>query len=235
MLTRTLAAICFATVSFTTLPFATQAASLPVPSVDYSADRVMESEAGTFTGKVFFSGGKERTEMSVGEMQTITIMRPDKQLAYRLMPAQRMYMQTDMATARQQTGSAGAENVDITLVGKESVEGVQATKYKLLMKGAAAGGFMWFTAEGIAVKMDLLSSEGGKKTRTTITLKNLVVGPLDPQTFEVPSDFNAMPNVGVRAAAPAKEKAPGQVERVVTEASLSNLRTLINRLPSLIK
>lgn len=230
MLTRTLTALCLATAAF-----ATQAAALPAPTVDYAADRVMESEAGTFTGKVYFSAGKERTEMTAGTMQTITILRPDKQLAYRLMPAQHLYMQTELSAARQQTGTPSAENVDITLVGNDSVEGVPATKYKLLMKGGAGGGFMWFTAEGIAVKMDLLSNEGRKKTRTIITLKNLVVAPQDPQVFEVPVDFTAMPTAAGRAVAQPAERAPNQVERVATDASLSTLRSLITRIPSLIK
>src|SRR5262245_26843477 len=42
-----------------------EAASLPAPTVDYSADRVIESEAGTFTGKVYATKDKERTEISM--------------------------------------------------------------------------------------------------------------------------------------------------------------------------
>ena len=45
------------------------AQSLPVPTVEYSADRVMETEKGTISGKVFHAAGKERTEMNMGGMQ----------------------------------------------------------------------------------------------------------------------------------------------------------------------
>ena len=107
--------------------------------------------------------------------------------------------------------------------------------YAYQNEGGAGGGFMWFTSEGIAVKMDLLSTEGRKKTRTIVTLKNLVVGPQDPQVFEVPADFNAMPSAGIRTATPSSEHTPNQVERVVTDASLGSLRSLISRIPSLIK
>ena len=36
------------------------AAMLPAPSVEYSADRIIETEAGTFTGKVYSAKDKER-------------------------------------------------------------------------------------------------------------------------------------------------------------------------------
>lgn len=43
-----------------------QAATLPAPSVEYSADRIMESEAGTFTGKVYSAKDKDRSETNMG-------------------------------------------------------------------------------------------------------------------------------------------------------------------------
>ena len=50
--------------------------------------------------------------------------------------------------------------------------------------------------EGIAIRMDMLSKSDGKKTRITMTLKNLQVGAQDPQLFELPAGYNKMPAMG---------------------------------------
>jgi hypothetical protein len=172
------------------------AATLPVPTVEYSADRTVETEGGTLTGKVYFAKGKERQESSMKGFQTVMILRQDKQLGYMLMPAQHLYQQLDIATARKQSGSQDALQVDITEVGKETLDGHATTKYKLLMKDGSAGGFIWITGEGIPVKMDMLSKSGGNKSRVTLTLSNLQIGAQDPQLFEVPGDYKALPNMG---------------------------------------
>ncbi|HKS55125.1 MAG TPA: DUF4412 domain-containing protein, partial [Steroidobacteraceae bacterium] len=111
-----------------------QADTLPVPTVDYSADRVVVSEAGTFDGKVYFTKDKERMETNAQGMQSVMILRRDQQLGWMLMPAQRMYQKLDLARAQEQSGSQSADSVTIEQVGAEAVEGHDATKYKMLMK-----------------------------------------------------------------------------------------------------
>jgi hypothetical protein len=173
-----------------------QGAGLPTPSVEYSADRVMETEAGTFEGKVYAAKDKERSETSMQGMTSVMILRRDKQLGYMLMPAQKMYQQMDFAKAQQQSGAQPADQVEITEVGSDTIEGQATTKYKLIMKDGSAGGFMWFTKDGIMMKMDTVVKNGRSKSRMTITLKNLKVGSQDASLFEVPSSYNAMPSMG---------------------------------------
>jgi len=170
--------------------------ALPVPTVDYSADRIVVSEAGTFDGKVYFTKDKERVETNMQGMQSVMILRRDQQLGWMLMPAQRMYQKLDLARAQQQSGSQSADSVTIEQVGAESVEGHDATKYKMLMKDGSGGGFIWITAEGIPVKMDFLAKDGRDKTRMTVTLTNLAIGAQDPALFEPPADYKAMPSFG---------------------------------------
>jgi hypothetical protein len=180
------------------IAFATsaQGAGLPVPSVEYSADRIMESEAGTFEGKVYAAKDKERSETSMQGMTSVMILRRDKQLGYMLMPAQKMYQQMDFAKAQQQSGGQAADQVDITEVGSETIEGQPTTKYKLIMKDGSAGGFMWFTKDGIMMKMDTVVKNGRDKSRMTITLRNLKIAAQDASLFEVPAGYNALPSFG---------------------------------------
>ncbi len=164
---------------------------LPVPTVGYSADRVMAREAGTFTGRVHAMPDRDRSEMTMGGTSTVVILRRDTRTGWMLMPSQRMYQEMAFDEARKQSGSAPAD-VTIEAVGPETVEGIETTKYRLVMKDRSAGGFMWFTDTGIPVRMDMLARNGGKTERMTITLKNLQVGPQDASLFEVPQGYSKM-------------------------------------------
>lgn len=176
--------------------FAAHATTLPIPSVEYSADRVIESAAGTMTGKVYSAQGKDRSETEMGGMRSVMILRRDQQIGWMLMPAQKMYQQMDFAKAQQQSGATPDDQVEITQLGSETLEGFDCTKYKMLMKDGSAGGFIWITQHGIPVKMDMLSKSGREKTRITMTLKNLQIGSQDPQLFELPAGYTAMPSMG---------------------------------------
>jgi len=129
-------------------------------------------------------------------MTSVMILRRDKQLGYMLMPAQKMYQQMDFAKAQQQSGAQPADQVEITEVGSDTIEGQPTTKYKLIMKDGSAGGFMWFTKDGILMKMDTVVKNGRNKSRMTVTLKNLKIGSQDASLFEVPTGYNAMPAFG---------------------------------------
>ena len=180
------------------LLFASAATAAPPPalSTEYSANRRIESDQGVIEGSIAAAPGRERSEMRVSGMSTVMILRSDRGLGWMLMPAQKMYMTMDFAKAAQQSGAAQNDQIDITEVGTETVEGQTATKYKMLMKDGSGGGFIWVTAQGIPVKMDFLSKSGGEKSRMTVTLKNLQIGSQDAQNFELPSGYTAMPNMG---------------------------------------
>jgi Domain of unknown function (DUF4412) len=190
------AAAMVATFATAALPSAAYAATLPVPTVEYSADRTIETEKGNFTGKVYVTRDKQRNEMDMGGMQSVMIIRKDKELGYMLMPAQHLFQQLDLQSAQKQAGGQPQDLVDITEVGSETIEGQSATKYKMIMKDGSAGGFMWITKDGIPVKLDAITKEGNQKSRFTMTLTNIKVGTVDPAVFEVPAGYSAMPSFG---------------------------------------
>lgn len=171
------------------------AAGLPVPKVEYAADREVRSAQGNFSAKVYQAGNKERTEMSMGGMQTVTIMRRDRNVMWTLMPAQRMYREASLKSLPAE--GTVPEDVEISAVGEERVEGVNATKYKMLLKDRSGGGFVWLTPDNIPVKMDMLTrGRDGSKNRMTMVLKNIRTGRQDPALFEVPAGYSKMPAVG---------------------------------------
>lgn len=175
---------------------ASAAPTAPTLSVGYSADRRIEADGIEMQGRIHAAPGMERTETRVGDMSTVLILRLDRKQGWTLMPMQKMYQEVDLGKASKEAGSVTPEQTELEVVGEETVSGLQATKYKFVMKDKSAGGFLWYTATGIPVKMDVLSKSGKKSTRMTMTLENIQVEPQDPALFEVPAGFNRLGGAG---------------------------------------
>lgn len=174
---------------------ASNANTIPAPDTEYSGVRQVVMSEGSFTQTVHHSHGKERSEMQMEGMSMISIIRPDKKLAWQLMPMQKMYMEMDFASANKMSGKA-PDDVTIEKIGSDMLDGMSTTKYKILMKDKSAGGFIWLSPENIPVKMDFLSKEGKDKNRITMTLKNLKVEPQEAALFELPAGYQPMPSMG---------------------------------------
>ena len=207
-------------VSMVLMPFAVSAASLPEPKVDYSADSTMETEGGmTMKSRTYYSPGKQRMEMG-GAGGNVTIIRRDKKVMWQLMG--NMYM--EMSMDQLESPDLNSMDVEQTVVGDETVNGVKTTKYKMIATkkdGSKFGGFFWTTKDGIPMKMDLLSKEGDKKMRIVSELTNLKVEKQNPALFEIPAgytknDMGAMmgqggvPNIREMMKGAGSEKNRGQ-------------------------
>jgi hypothetical protein len=183
------------------------AAPPPEPKADYSADSTMETEGGMkMSGRVYHTPGKERMEMG-GADGSVTIIRRDKKVVWQLMGNMYMELPMDQSNASDMGGFEIVEQVD---VGQETVNGIKATKSKVIAvkpDGSKFGGFFWTTKEGITVKMDLLSKEGERKFRMASELTNLKIEKQDPALFEIPAGYTkndmgalmgkgGMPNIG---------------------------------------
>ena len=171
------------------VPVLSWAAPPPEPKVDYSADNTMETEQGTtIKFHVYHSPGKYRQEMG-GREGMVSIIRRDKKVLWQLMPGN-MYM--EMSLDRPDAHDPQNMDVQQTVVGEETVNGIKTTKYKTIatMKdGKKFGGFFWVTKDHITVKMDLLYKEGDKKSRMMSELTNLKIEKQDPKLFEIPPGY----------------------------------------------
>lgn len=173
---------------------AASASELPIPKVAYTAEQEMSSAQGTFTSKIYHAGMKERAERQMEGMHMITILRKDRNVLWMLIPDERMYTETSLKQVPK--GASMPTDVDITRVGKETIEGVSTTKYKMLLKDRTGGGFVWLDSHNIPVKMDVLAKDRGRNVRTTISLHNIKVGDQDPSLFEIPRGYSKMPAMG---------------------------------------
>ncbi len=163
------------------------AAKLEEPKVDYAADTIMEMEGGmTMKSRTYYSPGKQRLEMG-GQDGMVTIMRKDKGVMWQLMG--NMYMEMPITNE-----DHSIENLDMeqTVVGEETINGIKTTKYKTIATrkdGKKFGGFFWMTKEGIPVKMDLLFKDGDRKDRMYMEAQNLQIAKQDPKLFEIPPGY----------------------------------------------
>ncbi len=178
-----------------------RAVTPPALTVEYAADRKIETPAGDMQGRVHGTPGMQRNETRVGDMTSVMILRMDRKLGWMLMPAQKMYQQLDLEKAGKQAGAVAPEQTELELVGRETVSGQDTNKYKFVAKDKSSGGFLWYTDSGIPVKMDALSKSGGKSERMTVTLENITIGTQDPALFEVPSGYTELRSGGLSGGA----------------------------------
>jgi len=175
-------------------------------STQYSAVEHISTERGDVEAKVFVAPGMKRMEMH----DATQILRFDKGVLWVLMPKQRMYMERPIASAP--GGSGNLKYLEKKNLGKETVNGIPATKYRTVAedpKGSRLEGLSWLTDDGILVKNDMKVRNGGRSAQVRTEIKDLKVGKQDLSLFEVPQGFRkfAMPS-GMPAGMPGGMKIP---------------------------
>jgi hypothetical protein len=208
--------IIFLMVAAITMAGAAQAAKPTPPQVEYSADSTMETAEISMKGHVNYSPTRERREMVIdGGDKMIMITRHDKKVAWTLMPSEKMYMEMSLDQASAQAKDDTSKyKIEQTVVGPETVNGVNTTKSKIIMtgpKGEKMGGFMWATRENIVVKMDAIAIDKKDKLRFKTELTDLKIGRQDPGLFEIPPGYTkmsmGMPSFGALMGGDDKQKA----------------------------
>lgn len=169
-----------------------------IPNVEYSADSSFETADTIMNGHVYVTPTKERKESMQNGMQSVMIIRRDKQLMWMLMPANKMYREMQIP-AEGGKEDISAYKMDHTTIGPDTVNDIATTKRKIIMTaptGEKLGGFMWMSDEGIVVKMDAIAVDKKSKMRLKSELKNLEIGPQDDSLFEIPDDYTKMDMMG---------------------------------------
>lgn len=176
-------------------------ASIEEPKVEYSADSMTTVNDMKMRAKVFHAPGMERREQVAGDTERIIIMRMDRGVVYVLMPEERKYMEQSVQTMPGAMDPAEME-MERTPAGADIINGKPAKKSRIRAKGpqgASFEGFLWETDEGIIIKMDAVTVNGGQEMRFVTELENLRIGLQDRRLFEVPEGY-------VKAQGPVVER-----------------------------
>ena len=157
---------------------------------EFSADIISQAPDGAHSGKIFSTPNKSR--MEIGDI--ITIARIDQNLAWMLMPKEKVYMETSLP-ANTVTAGGGrlAGEIKRELVGKETIDGNVADKYRIVYTNAGKPEtiYSWIIpGSGIPVKT---AAEDGS---WQVEYKNIKIGKQPGSLFEIPSGYSkfAMPS-----------------------------------------
>ncbi|MBF0473084.1 MAG: DUF4412 domain-containing protein [Nitrospirae bacterium] len=169
------------------------ALSFVLSTVDYSADQTMETGNMKMNSKVYYTPNKMRMEQEFSGMQQIMINRFDKHLVWTLMPQMKSYNETQIKPQDLPTEHNPNVKVEQTVVGKETINGLETTKTKITVTnndGSKFEGFFWGTKDKIQVKMEGSAlDKNGKTVNMKITLTNIKIAPQDPKLFEIPEGY----------------------------------------------
>ena len=170
-------------------------------SPEFSADMQMKTKGEeAFNGKIYFAGGKIRTDMNTEGQEMRHITDVNAQRAYTIMVGQNMYMEHDLKSANPMTARgprtpelrkldlnnpcAGTE-YSCKRVGAESVNGRSTVKWEFSLKGKHEM-FMWVDQK-IPMAIRTLLADGSQ-----IDLLNLKEGRQDPTLFQIPSGYQKL-------------------------------------------
>lgn len=154
------------------------------PTVDYSADMTIQAGKENGSARIYHSGGADRREMSMAGHK-MTMISDDKEMLM-IMPQASMAMRMKVPQDPVSKVYDRAEQANFEAVGKDTVNGEKATKYRI--EEADARGHVWLTDDGIMMKADMKSDQGS----VLIELDNLKRGPQDPALFKAPDGLRIM-------------------------------------------
>lgn len=158
---------------------------------EFSADMTSYSKKETTNAKIYVARGKMRMEMA----ESVMIIRPDKNLSWMLMPADKMYMERPVDMSASSNASKNFDNeIERVAMGTEDVDGQPAQKFKVtyVEKGKNVSVYQWLRGGQIPVKVEAV--DGSWSTE----FKNLTTGSQPGDLFEPPADYQkfAMPGLG---------------------------------------
>jgi len=160
--------------------------------VSFMADATIETAEGTLTETIRYVPGMVRDDVLMSGQQMVFIQRFDLGKMWMLIDAQKVYIETDMTESSDQLEQY--QLVEREVMGQETVNGMDTTKYKVIYKSAKGkyGGFAWFTDDMIAVKAFLISEADGEKQRIKFEITELTRGPQDRSLFELPAGYGRL-------------------------------------------
>jgi outer membrane lipoprotein-sorting protein len=160
-------------------------------AAEFSAVVVTRADSQETKGKIYFQGEKMRQEFSTPEGVAINIARPDKQLMWVLMPAQKMAMEMPFSKSDlAKTMAMPKDQAQMNLLGTELVNGYETEKYETTMNrsGKTVKHYMW-VAKKLGVPIKMVSLDG----KFSMEYREIKEGGVSPAVFEIPPGYQKMP------------------------------------------
>jgi outer membrane lipoprotein-sorting protein len=160
----------------------------PAAIKEFSAESITKFGDKVHKAKIYFASDKWRLESTIQGRKSITIIRADKNVAWMLMPEQKMYMETKLGTNQLlgRTEKLPGE-IERKKVGPESVNGMSCEKYLITYKAdekaESTQVYQWISRENIPVKFAAIDGSWSSEYR------NISKGKQPDSLFELPAGY----------------------------------------------
>ncbi|MEJ2604826.1 MAG: hypothetical protein P8172_16360 [Gammaproteobacteria bacterium] len=168
-----------------------EAAQVGQVETPFRAEARLETAEQNIDTVIYYKDGHIRDEIRIGGNDLVVLQDIAKKKTYMLMP-QGMYMEMEMGQPSDQMKEYRL--VEREVVGKETVNGFDTTKYKVVYEGPRGkyGGFTWFTDDNIAVKSFAVSETDGERSRFRYEVKKLERGDQPDSLFVIPPNYRKL-------------------------------------------
>jgi hypothetical protein len=172
-----------------------RAENLLALEVEYSADAVFGTGDKARPGRIWRTPQALRGERVDGRHAQILIVRLDRRLAWVVLPEPKVVVEAPLDSLDMQLTAAlqGGAGVRQTAVGKETIDGIATTKYRVQRDepgGTSFDGFVWRSAQGIIMRVEGKGTHKGRHGTVHARFSNVRIGRQDPAQFEQPGGFN---------------------------------------------
>ncbi|WP_282606549.1 hypothetical protein [Pelagibius sp. Alg239-R121] len=167
------------------------AAEIPQRQASYSADAVLQINQRRIASKVYHHEGRERREFQFGGMPQVLILQPELNRVVYLLPLISIGMELQLEEGESLPNLAHFASLKPKTLGRETVNGVAATKYDVerLKAKEPYTLTLWLTDDGIPVQAEASDTRGDYRLIQT----NIRRGAQDTALFEVPDGVKLAP------------------------------------------
>jgi hypothetical protein len=177
------------------------------PALDFSADQVTKSSGQTMNSTIYVKGAKVRMDMK--DRGQYTIMRPDKNVTWMVMPEQKSYMEMKHDPRQEpKVGEKVQGEVSRKLIGSEKIDKYDTKKYEVTYKQGDKTDrmYQWIATE-IQFPVKMAAVDGSWSTE----YRNIKMSPPPDSLFEAPEGYKKMGMPGMPGM-PAMPAMPGKMK-----------------------
>lgn len=171
------------------------ATALPAPSVAYSAERVYNPGSDERVVAVRADSKRLRMEYLRDGVAHVEILRADEEVQWHLLPEQRVYDESGLLPVDIAMQGLTSARLNVTPDGQETIDGVEATRYRIGNADGSLKGRVWLNDHQIVIGMEVEVHYAGKRVRQEMRLRNLRLVGLDDELFRVPAGYREVEDV----------------------------------------
>jgi hypothetical protein len=172
---------------------AAPATTLGEPRVGFSAERLLVFDGRRYVGRIWQMPGVQRHEQELQGLRPAFILRSDSAVGEIVLASLHTVVEFALPEA---FAALDSPQLLHRPQGGEIVNGIATTRYAvdLSVPAGHAKGSLWLSNDGIPVRCEgSFTTANGHVSRFRWELRNLKLGPQDPELFEIPKGYSKLP------------------------------------------